>query len=88
LYKDEFNRPFNTMYIPDVCNRGYRYLIEIDGGYHNTPTQQAKDFKRDYYFHKRGYITIRIKDRDMESYKAGIEAVRARIKEIEGLSNV
>jgi len=84
-FKDQYNVPFNSTFIPDVTNRGYKYIIEIDGGYHNTPEQQFKDAKRDHYFIKREYLVIRIKDRDMESYTAGIELIKARVKEIDEL---
>lgn len=82
-YLDQFNKPFNTTYIPDVHNKGYRYVIEIDGSWHDKPGEQVRDTKKDYYFNKRGYVVIRIKAYDEESYKAGIELVKARIIEID-----
>ena len=83
LFKDEFNRPFNSKYIPDVCNRGYKYIIEIDGSIHSRPDIILKDKIKDYYFTKRGYIVIRVKYGNMDDYKKCIELVKARIAEIE-----
>ena len=83
LFKDQFNRPFNSKYIPDVCNTGYKYIIEVDGSYHDRPDQRLKDIKRDYYFEKRGYLVIRVKHNDFASYADCVSKVRARVFEVD-----
>lgn len=60
LYTDKFNEPLGS-YIPDVINRGFKYIIEIDGSIHDTPEQQYKDRKKDAYYLRRGYQVFRIK---------------------------
>lgn len=82
-FKDKFNKPFNNRYIPDVCNLGYKYIIEIDGAIHNNPEVIIKDKKRDYYFEKRGFLVIRIKYGDNQGYKNAIELIKQRIKEFD-----
>jgi very-short-patch-repair endonuclease len=84
-FKDQFNRPFNSRYIPDVSNRGYRYIIEVDGSWHDQADVKLHDKKKDYYFKKRGYVVIRIKAYDLESYKLGMEQIKLRIEEINKL---
>lgn len=81
VHQDQYNKPFKWNYIPDLINLGYRYVVEIDGSIHDQPDIQIKDIKKNYYFHKRNYVMIRIKAYDEESYKAGIEKIKARIKE-------
>lgn len=83
FFKDRFNVAINNRYIPDVSNRGYRYIIEIDGSWHDRADVIMQDIKKDHYFKKRGYLVIRIKDKDLESYKAGMEQLRAHIIEME-----
>lgn len=47
--KYEFQKIFyteNSFYIADFYLSNYNIVIEIDGGYHNTPEQKTKDSKR------------------------------------------
>ena len=83
LFKDRFNKSFNKIYIPDVCNIGYKYIIEVDGSIHNTPEQKYKDLKKDYYFEKRGYLVIRVKYGDNAGYSTCVSKVKARVLEID-----
>ncbi len=72
------NDSFNTVrgpYIPDVQNQRYRYIIEIDGSYHDSPEQKLKDFKRNQWFQLRSWKVIRIKAYDENSFRMGIEIV-------------
>jgi len=83
FFKDKFNVAINNKYIPDVSNRGYRYIIEVDGSWHDQPDVILRDIKKDYYFKKRGYLVLRVKDNDTESYKTAIEQLRAWIIEMD-----
>lgn len=78
LYQDCFNHPLGK-YIPDVINRGYKYIIEIDGSIHDTPTQQWKDKLKDQYYNKQGYQVFRIKAYDESNYLIVLEQVRKHI---------
>lgn len=79
FFCDKFNESINNKYIPDVSNRGYRYIIEIDGSWHDQLEAQRYDDKRDYYFKKRGYEIIRIKAYDLASYTLGMDRLRAHL---------
>lgn len=48
-----------NVYYADLCLKSLRTIIEVDGGYHNTPEQKAKDMRRDSDFASIGYETIR-----------------------------
>ena len=78
--QDKFNRPFKK-YIPDVYNEKFKYIIEIDGSFHDSYEQQRKDWKKDKYFQKLGYKVFRLKAYDNQKFKETmIKLVRYRIK--------
>lgn len=78
-FKDEYNKPYSATYIPDIINEGYKYIIEIDGSVHDRPDIQLNDLKKDHFFIKRGFLVIRIKAYDEESYKTGMDKLREYI---------
>jgi very-short-patch-repair endonuclease len=47
-------------YIADFLVPGLRLIIEIDGGYHLTERQMAKDAKRTRYLERAGYEVRRL----------------------------
>lgn len=59
LYRDLSNEPFHGM-IPDVLNRGWKYVIEIDGSIHFSPYQRFKDNQKDAKYRSLGYKVFRI----------------------------
>lgn len=63
---DRFNS-YEGIYIPDLINRKFKYIVESDGGYHNTPEQQKKDKQRDIYFENRGYKMFHVPAFDMNA---------------------
>lgn len=71
---DEFNEVFNV-YIPDLSNRTYKYIIEVDGSFHDSPLQQTKDLKKTVYFQRRGYTMIRVKAYDQDAFDAALKTV-------------
>lgn len=72
---DEANQPFGY-YIPDLINKQWKYVIEIDEAHHVDPTQQAKDQKRDNWFLRKGYFVFRVPAYDVEAYQRVVVAVR------------
>lgn len=61
-----FNKTFTIVdiYIP----RPYGIVIEVDGGYHNTPEQILKDQERDRWLtKKRNFKVIRVKNEDVDT---------------------
>lgn len=47
---------FADFYLP----RPWKLVIEVDGGYHATPAQQARDAAKDAYYAQRGFRVLRI----------------------------
>ena len=47
------------LYYADISIPSVKLIIEVDGGYHSKPEQQAKDKKRDEDFKSIGYTTLR-----------------------------
>ena len=72
-------------YIADFICLPIRLVIEVDGGYHNTPEQQTEDQWRTEFLESRGYRVLRIKN---EEVTADIKEVLKKIKcEIEKTEN-
>ena len=72
-------------YIADFICLPIRLVIEVDGGYHNTPGQQTEDQWRTEFLESRGYRVLRIKN---EEVTADIKEVLKKIKcEIEKTEN-
>ena len=47
-------------FIPDVVNRKFNYIIEIDGDIHNRPRVKRIDFDKNKVFEKNGYKVFRV----------------------------
>lgn len=77
-YKDLMNEPLGR-FIPDIHNKGYKYVIEVDGSIHDSEVQKFRDAQKDTYYLMRGYTVIRVKAYDMESYKACIEKIKSLV---------
>lgn len=75
LTYDEFNVLFGG-YIPDVINKQYKYIIEVDGSIHNLKRIQLKDKRKDNRFISLGYKVFRIKAYDMESFFTAIKQLQ------------
>ncbi len=73
---DQFNLPFMGK-IPDLINEYYKYIIEIDGSFHDLPKQIAKDIKKDKLFKSHGYEVIRVKAYDMQMFNDCIDLVKS-----------
>lgn len=72
--RDEFNAPMGY-YIPDVKNKQYRYVIEIDGSVHNRPDVIKNDILKDKFYKRCGFTVIRIIAYDMESLTLGLNKI-------------
>lgn len=55
-----------NVYFADMVIKCKRLIIEVDGGYHNTEEQRARDMKRDEDFASIGYTTLRISNEDVK----------------------
>lgn len=46
-------------YIADFFFKQYNLIVELDGGYHNTPDQKIKDDMRTMHLRRAGYFVLR-----------------------------
>lgn len=83
IKSDQFNFPFAN-FIPDLINKEFKYIIEIDGSIHNVPEVLERDKIKDKVFRARGFKVFRINHND----KAQFDEVMLRIRECRGLSNL
>ena len=70
----------NKIFFADICINSIKTIIEVDGGYHNTDTQQEKDKNRDNSFKSLGYKTIRIKNEDVDKNNVAFKDIIKQIK--------
>lgn len=71
---DQYNMTW-AGYIPDVINKKYKYIIEIDGSIHDREDIKAKDKLKEELYWKSGYAVIRIVAYDIESFKEGLTRI-------------
>lgn len=72
---DKFNHTFKHVFIPDVQNSVYKYVIEIDGSIHNRPEVKAKDRQKDIFYKKHGYFIFRIRAYNNLDYIQAMEEI-------------
>jgi len=65
--RDQFNVPFEGLFVPDCLNTYYCYIIESDDPSHVRRVQS--DFNREEYFRSRGYKVFRVHAGDYEGFK-------------------
>lgn len=53
------NVPFG-FYIPDIINRKWKYIIEVDGSFHTRADQIKRDAKKDAFYKMNGYAVYRV----------------------------
>lgn len=66
----KFQHPFlinGKLYYADISIPSIKLIIEVDGGYHSTEEQKAKDKQRDEDFKSIGYTTLRYTNEQVES---------------------
>lgn len=66
------NQQFWT-YIPDLINYSFKYVIEVDGSYHNKPRQIIRDRKKDIFYKSKNYKVFRVEAFSNKSYDTFIE---------------
>lgn len=79
-FEDRYNEQLGY-YIPDVINKTFKYVIEIDEAYHNTIIQSKKDKKKDDFYTKMSYIVIRVKEYNEEDFIKCVNIVTKLIEE-------
>ncbi len=69
-------------YFPDLLLRDERILIEIDGITHTFKKRKEADKTRDDIFTKHGFITIRIRDDELNIYASYLRTLIYELKKI------
>lgn len=59
-------------YIADFLCLKKKMVIEVDGGYHNDPTQQQEDQWRTEYLESKGYHVIRFSNEEVYTDTKGV----------------
>ncbi len=77
-YKFRRQHPIGD-YIADFICLPKKLVIEVDGGYHDTPEQQQDDQARTSFLESKGYTVIRFKN---DEILYDLPMVITRIKEI------
>lgn len=72
FYDDEFNQKLGP-FIPDIVNRKYKYVIEVDGSIHDVEEIKKRDIIKNRTFFRLGFRVFRVKAYDLESFKLTIE---------------
>lgn len=70
-------------YFPDMFLRHERILIEIDGVTHSFEKRKKRDIERDAIFSEHGFITIRIRDDELNIYASYLRILRDELKKID-----
>lgn len=76
--EDKFNVPICEKYIGDIVNKQFKYVIEIDGSYHDRSDQKLRDAYKDLAITRSGYLIIRVKAYDRLSYLECISKIKSR----------
>lgn len=66
-----------SFYIVDFYISRKSLCVELDGDYHNTPEQKAKDLQRDKYLNSKGYVNWRMTNE--EAFKLTVADLVAKI---------
>ncbi|NUN06632.1 MAG: DUF559 domain-containing protein [Bdellovibrio sp.] len=72
---DEFNVRFGICCIPDVINRVYKYVIEIDGSIHQRKEIQIRDKEKDEIYRRCGFLVIRVIAHSETSFEKAINTI-------------
>ena len=71
-------------YIADFVCLPIKLVIEVDGGYHNTPEQQTEDQWRTEFLESRGYRVLRINNEELAAdVKEVLRIIKCEIEKIE-----
>jgi very-short-patch-repair endonuclease len=76
-------------YVLDFYVHQYRLAIEVDGGYHETVEQRARDRQRDRWLVSRGIDVIRFKNEQVIQYPRKTKAsLLMKVKPVEVAKNL
>jgi len=74
-------------YIADFYCPAAKLVIEVDGGYHNTPAQVAYDAERTEYLNARGLFVLRFRNEEVDGRLKNVcqiidETVKERMQKL------
>ncbi|MFL5259897.1 MAG: endonuclease domain-containing protein [Hyphomicrobiales bacterium] len=73
-------------FILDFVNVGRKLIIEVDGWQHGEHEGQQRDRKRDDYFARAGFLTLRFWNNDIDQSLEGVcDAILAAMKDRESV---
>lgn len=72
---DRYNQPFKR-FIPDVINKRFKYVIEVDGSFHDLPHQKAKDRNKDQLYRTHRFKIFRVKAYDLASFLSSCREIQ------------
>lgn len=73
--QDLFNYRFGG-YIPDCLNTSLKYIIEVDGSFHERADQKLQDEQKDKFYLSKGLQVIRVKSYDETSFQKAVSIVK------------
>ena len=68
-------------YIADFFFKQYNLIVELDGGYHNTPDQKIKDDMRTMHLRRAGYFVLRFDNSRTDDCRSLYNEILAFIQE-------
>ena len=68
-------------YIADFFFKQYNLIVELDGGYHNTPDQKIKDDMRTMHLRRSGYFVLRFDNSRTDDCRSLYNEILAFIQE-------
>ncbi len=69
------NSPF-LGYIPDLINKEFKIIIEVDGSIHENDDVKKKDIEKDIKYKKHGFTVIRVIAYNEESYLDALKTLK------------
>jgi very-short-patch-repair endonuclease len=69
---DKFNQPYGV-FIPDVYNKPFMYIIEVDGSIHDLSAVKEKDLRKQSYFERKHWRVFRVKHGDQQAFDSLIK---------------
>ena len=68
-------------YIADFFFKQYNLIVELDGGYHNTPDQKIKDDMRTMHLRRSGYFVLRFDNSSTDDCRSLYNEILSFIQE-------
>ncbi len=84
--KSGYCNVYCRIFIVDIWIRWTNICIEVDGGYHESPSQKRKDDLRDKILAERGLVTVRFTNKEAVEFTC--DQIAERIKSHKNISMI